>query len=294
VKTEKMELITKDDLKAKIFTIRGIQVMLDRDLALLYGVQTKVLNQAVKRNKERFPESFCFQLNKIEFTNWKSQIVTSNSEKMGLRHHPYVFTEQGVAMLSTVIRSETAIKVSIQIMETFVRIRKQIQSNDELIHRLIFLEKKQHVTEEKVDFILKSMESERIPQSKGIFFEGQLFDAYVFANELIKSAKHAIILIDNYIDETTLLMLSKRNQNCKAIVYTSKISAQLQLDLAKHNEQYRTIEIKQLKTSHDRFLILDEKELYHLGASLKDLGKKWFAFSKLNEFLQDILEKLKQ
>jgi hypothetical protein len=212
---------------------------------------------------------------------------------MGLRHHPYVFTEQGVAMLSTVIRSETAIKVSIQIMETFVKIRKQIQSNDELIHRLIFLEKKQHVTEEKVDFILKSMESERIPQSKGIFFEGQLFDAYVFANELIKSAKHAIILIDNYIDETTLLMLSKRNPNCKAIIYTSKISSQLQLDLAKHNEQYPTIEIKQLKTSHDRFLILDEKELYHLGASLKDLGKKWFAFSKLNEFLPEVLARLK-
>jgi hypothetical protein len=155
------------------------------------------------------------------------------------------------------------------------------------------LEKKQHVTEEKVDFILKSMESERIPQSKGIFFEGQLFDAYVFANELIKSAKHAIILIDNYIDETTLLMLSKRNPNCKAIIYTSKISSQLQLDLAKHNEQYPTIEIKQLKTSHDRFLILDEKELYHLGASLKDLGKKWFAFSKLNEFLSEVLARLK-
>jgi hypothetical protein len=291
VKTEKMELITKDDLKAKIFTIRGIQVMLDRDLALLYGVQTKVLNQAVKRNKERFPESFAFTLNKIETL----ELVTNCDRLKSLKHAsslPHVFTEQGIAMLSTVIRSETAIKVSIQIMETFVRIRKQIKSNDELIHRLIFLEKKQHFTEEKVDFILKSMESERIPQSKGIFFEGQLFDAYVFANELIKSAKHAIILIDNYIDETTLLMLSKRNPNCKAIIYTSKISSQLQLDLAKHNEQYPTIEIKQLKTSHDRFLILDEKELYHLGASLKDLGKKWFAFSKINEFLMEVLEKI--
>jgi hypothetical protein len=293
VKTEKMELITKDDIKAKIFTIRGFQVMLDRDLALLYGVQTKVLNQAVKRNKERFPESFAFTLNKIETL----ELVTNCDRLKSLKHAsslPHVFTEQGIAMLSTVIRSETAIKVSIQIMETFVRIRKQIQSNDELIHRLIFLEKKQHVTEEKVDFILKSMESETIPKSRGIFFEGQLFDAYVFANELIKSPKHSIILIDNYIDETTLLMLSKRNPNCKAIIYTSKISTQLQLDLAKHNEQYSTIEIKQLKTSHDRFLILDEKELFHLGASLKDLGKKWFAFSKLNEFLQDILEKLKQ
>ena len=293
-----MELITKDDLKAKIFTIRGFQVMLDRDLALLFGVQTKVLNQAVKRNKERFPESFAFTLNKIETL----ELVTNCDRLKSLKHTsslPHVFTEQGVAMLSTVIRSETAIKVSIQIMETFVRIRKQIKSNDELIHRLIFLEKKQHVTEEKVDFILKSMESETIPKSKGIFFEGQLFDAYVFANELIKSAKHSIILIDNYIDETTLLMLSKRNPNCHAIIYTSKISAQLQLDLVKHNEQYSTIEIKQLKTSHDRFLILDEKELYHLGASLKDLGKKClpagqagFAFSILNEFLPEVLGKL--
>ncbi len=288
-----MELITNDDLKAKIFTIRGIQVMLDRDLALLYGVQTKVLNQAVKRNKERFPESFAFTLNKIETL----ELVTNCDRLKSLKHAsslPHVFTEQGVAMLSTVIRSETAIKVSIQIIETFVRIRKQIHANDELIHILIFLEKKQNITDEKVDLILKSMESDTQQISKGIFFEGQLFDAYVFANELIKSAKHSIILIDNYIDETTLLMLSKRNPNCKSIIYTFKISAQLQLDLAKHNEQYPTIEIKQLKTSHDRFLILDEKELYHLGASLKDLGKKWFAFSKLNEFLQDILEKLKQ
>jgi hypothetical protein len=292
VKTEKMELITNDDLKAKIFTIRGIQVMLDRDLALLYGVQTKVLNQAVKRNKERFPESFAFTLNKIETL----ELVTNCDRLKSLKHVsslPHVFTEQGVAMLSTVIRSETAIKVSIQIMETFVRIRKQIHANDELIHRLIFLEKKQNITDEKVDLILKSLESDTQQISKGIFFEGQLFDAYVFANDLIKSAKQSIILIDNYIDETSLLMLSKRNPACKAIIYTSKVNPQLQLDLAKHNEQYPTIKIKQLKTSHDRFLILDEKELYHIGASLKDLGKKWFAFSKLNEFLPEVLARLK-
>jgi hypothetical protein len=132
-----------------------------------------------------------------------------------------------------------------------------------------------------------------MPISKGIFFEGQLFDAYVFANDLIKSAKQSIILIDNYIDETSLLMLSKRNPTCKAIIYTSKVNPQLQLDLAKHNEQYPTIEIKILKTAHDRFLILDEKELYHIGASLKDLGKKWFAFSKINEFLMEVLKRLK-
>lgn len=266
--------------------------MLDRDLAELYGVQTKVLNQAVKRNKERFPESFVFVLSKQETI----ELVTKCDRLKTLRHStslPHAFTEQGVAMLSTVIRSETAIKVSIQIMETFVRIRNQIQSNDVLMNRLIFLEKKQNKTDEKVETLLKSLESEGLQKSKGVFFEGQLFDAYVFANDLIKNAKCSIILIDNYVDETTLLMLSKRKVNCNAIIYTPKINEQLKLDLEKHNEQYPRIEIKTLKTAHDRFLILDEKELFHIGASLKDLGKKWFAFSKLNEFLPDVLERLK-
>ena len=288
-----MNLITTDGLHSKIFTIRGVQVMIDRDLAELYGVQTKVLNQAVKRNKSRFPDVFCFKFNKDEFMNWKSQFVTSNSEKMGLRHLPYAFTEQGVAMLSTVIRSETAIKVSIEIMETFVKIRKQMDFNDELINRLVFLEKKQNKTDEKVDIILKSLEAETVKLKKGIFFEGQLFDAYVFINEIIKKASKSIVLIDNYVDESTLMMLSKRNQQCEAIIYTQKINAQLKLDLAKHNEQYPLIEVKELKNVHDRFLIIDKKELYHIGASLKDLGRKWFAFSKLDEFLPDVLERLR-
>lgn len=286
-----MELITNDDLQTKIFTIRGFQVMLDRDLAMLYGVQTKVLNQAVKRNIERFPKTFTFQLSKVEL----DELVT-NCDRFNLLKHsssnPNAFTEQGVAMLSTVIRSETAIRVSIQIMETFVQIRKQIKPNDELLNRLIFLEKKQNTTDEKVDLILQSLQSKESVPAKGIFFEGQLFDAYIIANEIIKSAKDSIVLIDNYIDETTLLMLSKRKSGCKAIIYTPKINAQLRLDLAKHNEQYPSIEIKELKTAHDRFIIIDNKELFHIGASLKDLGKKWFAFSKLTEFLPELLQKL--
>ena len=221
-----MELITKDDLQTKIFTIRGFQVMLDRDLSSLYGVQTKVLNQAVKRNIDRFPKTFAFQLSKIEL----DELVT-NCDRFNLLKHsssyPNAFTEQGVAMLSTVIRSETAIRVSIQIMETFVQIRKQIKSNDELLHRLIFLEKKQNTTDEKVDLILQSLQSKESLPTKGIFFEGQLFDAYIIANEIIKSAKDSIVLIDNYVDETTLLMLSKRNSGCKAMVYTNKINSQL-------------------------------------------------------------------
>jgi hypothetical protein len=157
---------------------------------------------------------------------------------------------------------------------------------------LLQIEEKQIHFDSKLEEILKSLESKTLNYTKGIFFEGQLFDAYVFANELIKSAKKSIILIDNYVDETTLLMLSKRNSTCKATIYTYRISAQLQLDLTKHNQQYPSVEIKELKTSHDRFLIIDNKDLYHIGASLKDLGKKWFAFSKLNEFLPDVLTRL--
>jgi hypothetical protein len=287
-----MNLIKTDEIHSKIFTIRGKQVMLDRDLAGLYNVQTKVLNQAVKRNKDRFPENFSFQLNHLEFTNWRSQIVTSNSEKMGIRHLPNVFTEQGVAMLSAVLRSETAIQVSIQIIETFVKIRNEVHSNSEILNRLLILENKQVETDKTVNKILQSFDKNPQIPSKGIFFEGQLFDAYVFTINLIKSAKKSIILIDNYVDETTLLMLSKRDENCQAIIYTHKINAQLQLDIAKYNEQYPSVDIKPLKLSHDRFLIIDHKELYHFGASIKDLGKKWFAFSKINEFLPELLKKL--
>ena len=286
-----MELITKEELKAKSFTIRGVQVMLDRDLALLYGVQTKVLNQAVKRNKERFPEGFCFQLDK----NKTFELVTNCDRLQSLKHtssFPNVFTEQGVAMLSAVLKSEVAVKISIEIINAFVEMRKLISGNSGLLQRMEGVERKLLEADQKFEMVFKALENNKLQPSKGIFFEGQLFDAYVFANDLIKSAKHSIILIDNYIDETTLVMLSKRNLDCKATIYTHKISAQLQLDLQKHNEQYPTIEIKLLKTTHDRFLILDEKELYHLGASLKDLGKRWFAFSKLNEFLSEVLEKL--
>jgi hypothetical protein len=161
-----------------------------------------------------------------------------------------------------------------------------------LLFRINYLEEKQQFTDARVNQLFAALDKQKLPPEKGIFFEGQLFDAYVFANDLIKSANKSIILIDNYIDESILLMLSKRNPSCNATIYTQKLTAQLQLDLAKHNEQYPRIDIKTLKTSHDRFLILDRKEVYHIGASLKDLGKKWFGFSKLNEFLPTILEKL--
>jgi hypothetical protein len=289
-----MDLITRNELQTKIYTLRSFHVMMDRDLAQLYNVETKVLNQAVKRNSERFPSDFRFQLNTEEFENWKSQFVTSNADKMGLRRPPYAFTEQGVAMLSAILKSETAITVSIQIMKAFVEMRYYVQQNDNLLFRINYLEEKQQFTDLRVNQLFAALDKQKLPPAQGIFFEGQLFDAYVFANDLIKSANKSIILIDNYVDESTLLMLSKRNPNCSATIYTQKLTDQLQLDLAKHNSQYPGIEVKTLKTSHDRFLILDRKDVYHVGASLKDLGKKWFAFSKLDAFLPTILEKLKE
>ena len=286
-----MNLLKREEIHSKIFTIRGKQVMLDRDLAVLYDVQTKVLNQAVKRNKERFPENFSFQLTLSE----KYELVTNCDRLTNLKHasvNPFVFTEQGVAMLSAILRSETAIQVSIQIMETFVEMRNEIVSNAEMFNRLLILENKLVETDKTVNKILQSFDENPLLPAKGIFFEGQLFDAYVFTIDLIKSAKKSIILIDNYVDETTLLMLSKRDGNCQAIIYTHKINAKLHLDVAKYNKQYPSVDIKPFKLSHDRFLIIDQKELYHFGASIKDLGKRWFAFSKINEFLPELLSKL--
>ena len=286
-----------ESIENLILNIRGKQVMLDRDLARLYGVETKVLNQAVKRNIERFPEDFMFQLNKEEFENWKSQIVTSNwmsqnatsnSVIMGARKLPYAFTENGIAMLSGLLNSQIAIRVNIQIMRAFVAMRHSISSNQQIInrfeniehHQLLMIER-QDKTDTQIEQIFKTLANYKLP-TEGVFHNGQIFDAYKFATDLIKSAKKSLILIDNYVDESVLLMLSKRNQGVTAKIYTSQITPQLRLDLQKHNTQYPPINIVRHTTSHDRFLIIDDAEVYHIGASLKDLGKKLFAFSKLN------------
>ena len=296
-----MTVINEKTIKNKIYSIRGFQVMLDRDLAELYGVETKVFNQAVKRNIDRFPENFRFQLTEKEYQNlrsqivtssWKSQIVTSNQHG-GRRYLPYVFTEQGVAMLSAVLKSQTAIQTSIYIINAFVQMRKFISNNALVFQRLDSLEQKQFKTDEKVDAILDAIESKELKPKQGIFYDGQVYDAYVFASELIKSAKTSIVLVDNYCDESVLTLLSKRDADVKACIYTKNITKQLQLDLKKHNAQYQKIELKKFDSSHDRFLIIDDKDVYHIGASLKDLGKKWFAFSKLEIDALEILSKLK-
>lgn len=284
--------LIKSEIESRIFTIRGMQVMLDSDLAKMYSVETKKLNQAVKRNLERFPLSFRFQLSENEMENLRSQFVTSNEMHGGRRYLPFAFTEQGVAMLSAVLKSSVAIAVSIEIIEAFVSLRRNQYQVLGLSQRVEGLESKQIQTERKLDKIFKALEKGS-DVKQGIFFNDKIFDAYVFSSELISKAKKSIILIDNYIDETTLLQLSKRNRKVQCIIYTEKLTSQLKLDLEKFNAQYPPIEIRILKNCHDRFLILDEKELYHLGASLKDLGKRWFAFSQMNGLLKEILHHLR-
>ncbi|BAI79795.1 conserved hypothetical protein [Deferribacter desulfuricans SSM1] len=285
------EIIRIEDIKTKIHTIRGVQVMLDSDLAKLYGVEVRVLNQAVKRNKERFPEDFMFQLTKEEYESLRSQIVISSWG--GRRYLPYAFTEQGVAMLSAVLRSKTAIDVSIKIMKAFVAMRKFIIKNAEIFSRLEKIEYKLTDHDKKFEVLFKALESKEESPTQGIFFDGQIFDAYKFVSDLIRSANKSIILIDNYIDESVFTLLTKRKPDVKAIIFVGKITKQIKLDLKKHNAQYQPVEVKELKNIHDRFLIIDNKDVYHIGASLKDLGKKVFAFSKMNKEGLKILERVK-
>lgn len=304
-------IINNQIIQDKIYTIRGVQVMLDEDLAFLYGVETKVFNQAIKRNIERFPEKFRFQLSEYEYENLRSQIMTSSLddslrsqfvtlESQRGKHRkylPYVFTEQGVSMLSAVLRSQTAVDVSIKIIDTFVNMRKFLSQNASLFTRLESIEKRQISYEikndSKVDAILNAIEEKGTPQKQHIFYDGQIFDAYLFISDIIKSAKKSIKLIDNYIDESTLVLFTKRDPKVDIQIYTKTISKQLKLDLEKHNAQYPKIEIEIFDLSHDRFLIIDEKEIYHFGASLKDLGKKWFAVSRMNINSFELIERLK-
>ena len=289
----------------KIHTIRGLQVVLDNDLAELYGVETKNLNRAVNRNIERFPLSFRFQLTEEEYENIRVQCATLNSKdslrfqfgtiENGRGKHrkylPYVFTEQGVSMLSAVLRSDMAIKVSIQIIEAFVNMRKVISNNAFIFQRLDLLEQKQFRTDEKIDSVLSALEDKTQKTTDGIFFDDQIYDAYVFVNDLLKSAKSEVVLIDNYIDDTVFTLFSKYPQ-LSIKIYTHTITKQLRLDYQKFQEQYNNIELQEFKKAHDRFLIIDNREIYHIGASLKDLGKKWFAFSKFKLEALELLVKL--
>jgi hypothetical protein len=283
--------IYKTEIQNFIFEVRNKQVILDSDLAFFYGVETKRVNEQVKRNIQRFPENFCFRLNDQEFDALRSQSATfenilrsqsaTSNTKGGRRYNPYAFTEQGVAMLSSVLNSEAAIKMSIRIIEAFVQMRHIIVSNSALFNKVSLLELKQFETDNKIQSIIDSLENKSLTQTEGIFYDGQIFDAWLLVSNIIKSAKKSIVLIDNYVDEATLSLLDKRKQGVDALIYTANLNKKTVTDIVKHNQQYPEIVVKLFKDSHDRFLIIDNNEIFHIGASLKDLGKKWFAFSKI-------------
>ncbi|MEA4936403.1 MAG: ORF6N domain-containing protein [Paludibacter sp.] len=293
----------------KIYTIRGVQVMIDSHLAELYGVDVKRINEQVKRNIERFPKMFMFQLTENEWEYLKNLLVENKSNKQNIslrsqfatlekqqgkhrKYLPYVFTEQGVAMLSAVLKSQTAVKVSVQIIHAFVEMRRYLSDNAYVFARLDSIEKHQIENDLKFNEIFKALEQTDIQPEKGIFFDGQIFDAYKFISDLIRKATKSIILIDNYIDDNMLTMFSKRNEGVKLTIYTKQLNKQMILDVQKFNQQYAPVEIIEMKLAHDRFLIIDHTELYHIGASLKDLGRKWFAFSKMNSEILPLLNKL--
>ena len=265
-------------IENRILTFRGKPVMIDRDLAELYGVETKRLNEQVKRNLERFPDSFRFPLTDEE----KEELVANCDRFNSLKHskvNPFAFTEQGVAMLSAVLKSETAVRTSIRIIDAFVAMRNFLINNASIFQRIERIEMKQLKTDEKVDAILDKLGDYDKPK-EGVFFNGQIFDAYALVADLIRQAKTRIVVIDNYIDDSVLVQLSKRTPGVTVDIYDGQISKQLRQDVEKHNEQYPGVTLHKYTKAHDRFLIIDE-EVYHIGASLKDLGKKLFAFSKM-------------
>ena len=284
--------LNEQKIQHRIFTLRNQQVMLDRDLAELYQVETRTLKQAVKRNIDRFPNDFMFEPTSDEINFMVSQNVIPSKKHLG-GAIPYAFTEQGVSMLSSVLKSKIAIDVNIAIFRAFTKMRKFLLVNGTIFQKFNYIEQKLLQHDENFEKVFNAIESKDLKPKQGIFFDGQIFDAYIFISNLIKSAKKSIVLIDNYVDETVLTLFSK-NQKIDVTIFTKNISKGLKLDLKKYNEQYRPITINLFTSSHDRFLIIDEKEIYHFGASLKDLGKKWFAFSKFDMEAVRILEKLER
>ena len=285
IKTANKQPVANCDLKTMrieslIRFIREKQVILDTDLAMLYGVETKRLKEQVKRNIDRFPDDFMFELTREELNGLRSQIATSNG-RGGTRYLPYAFTEGGIAMLSSVLKSGIAVEVNIRIMRAFVAMRQFLATNAQVFQRLTNIEYHQIETDKRIDEVFKRLDANVQPQ-QGIFYEGQVFDAYQFVSDLVRKAKNSIVLIDNYVDDTVLTLLDKRADNVTATIYTQHISQQFQLDINRHNTQYPAINVEHFNRAHDRFLLIDD-EVYHIGASIKDLGKKWFAFTLMQD-----------
>lgn len=286
-----------ENIENLILNIRGKQVMLDRDLARLYGVETKRLNEAVKRNIERFPERFMFQLADDE----KNKVVAICDHLKELRfsyQNPYAFTEQGVSMLSAVLKSETAINISIKIMDAFVAMRHALLENHQLFNRIESLEyhhllmiERQKKADSQIETIFKALSKYELPK-ENIFYNNQVYDAHILMTNFIKQAKNRIVVIDNYVDDSVLTLLSKRKTGVSAEIYTYKVSQQFSLDLARHHTQYPQVTVHVNKSCHDRFLIIDAL-VYHIGASIKDLGQKLCAVTLLNSIsVTEVLSKL--
>ena len=306
--------ISKEEIKKLIYTIRGKQVMIDNDVARLYHYTTKNINKAVKRNIERFPEEFCFQLTENEFQNLRFQIGTSkqnesqnlrfqietskqsseinNNLRGGRRYLPYVFTEQGIAMLAGVLKNDIAVKVSLNIINSFIEMRKFIASNGQVFERLTNMEYKLLEHDKKFDIVFDQLQQEENIKQK-IFFEGQIYDAYSLIIDIIKKANRKVTIIDNYIDDSILKMLAKKNKNVEVTILTSIKSNIQNIDIQKFNKEYPTLKVARTDKFHDRFVLLDNKEMYHLGASIKDLGKKCFAISKVeNEEMINLIKRV--
>lgn len=291
-------LITKD-IKNLIHVIRGKQVMLDSDLAELYEVETSILNRAVKRNKKRFPEDFCFQLTPEEFLRCQIGISKDNCElgRGGRRYLPYVFTEQGISMLSAVLRSEVAINVSIGIIRAFVEMRKFLVTNSIIMNRVDQIEFKQleyqKSTDDKFNRVFRYIDEHAESEQK-IFFDGQIYDAFSLITSIIRKASKEIILIDGYADIDTLNILAKKNPGVDVKIYTYSSAGITNNDISNFNAQYPTLIVKKTQVFHDRFIIIDRKTAYHIGASIKDAGKKCFAISLLQDpgLVADLLSRL--
>ena len=266
--------------------------MIDRDIAELYGVETKRLNEQVKRNIERFPADFMFALNKAE----KDELVANCDRFNTLKHStvmPNAFTEQGVAMLSSVLKSQTAVDVNIKIMRAFVAMRKFLLNNAQIFQRLDSLEMHRIESDKRIDELFDRMDRYAIDDTQGIFFQGQIFDAYAKFESFIAQARQSIVLIDNYIDLSVLERFTKKNAGVQVTIYTNPQTAVTEQDVQRFNAQYPLLEVKHTTTMHDRFLIIDNQTLYHIGASLKDLGKRCFAFDVFDSsFIADIMARL--
>ena len=285
--------ISNEEIKNLIYTIRGKQVMLDSDVAMLYHYTTKNINKAVKRNIDRFPEDFCFQLTESEFQNLRFQFGTLNRKvnngDVTRKYLPYVFTEQGISMLSGVLKNEIAVKVSISIIRAFVEMRKFLMLNGQVFGRLTSIEHKLLEHDKKFDEVFNQLQQEENIKQK-IFYEGQIYDAYILIIDIIKKANKKILIIDNYIDDSVLKMLTKKNKNVEVIILTSDKSNIEKIDIQKFNKEYPVLKVAKTNKFHDRFIVIDNKEMYHLGASIKDLGKKCFGINRIEDL--EIIQKI--